>query len=786
MGAAALLRQTWLDADWYGKGKDDFTDLDLKAVNQYKNLTNIVDSKNWQQALLANKIAKEFHKNIILRTTGDEYKHLDAIKKLNRSFIVPLDFPKAPDVSDELDAWDVSLEKMMEWEDAPYNPCFLNQNQIEFAIAPSKKGEKTFLKNLKQAIKKGLPKSAALAALTSTPAKMLNNKKLGNLKAGSYANFIISEKDIFDKDGQIAENWVAGKRFVINELPALKAGMYKLSLADNDYELKVTIEKGKLKIKDMQKDSKRKFTASIENDFVSLSIKDKDSKQKLLGVVEYNGLHHINGQSPKWSMRRVSDLPKEDKEDKTKADSNKEKESIPQLPVPYSAYGLQQSDKQNNYLIQHATVWTNEEEGILADTDVLIKNGKIAKIGKTLSAKGVPTIDAKGMQLTAGIIDEHSHIALLSVNDIAVNSSMVRMEDAIDSDNINIYRNLAGGVTAAQLLHGSANPLGGQSAIIKMRWGKTSDELLIKGADKFIKFALGENVKRSASQNSIRYPLTRMGVEQVYRDAFSNALVYEKQWNNYSSLSKRAKKNAEKPRRDLMLEATLEIINKDRFITCHSYVQSEINMLMHVADDFNFRVNTFTHILEGYKVADKMLAHGVGASTFADWWSYKWEVNYAIPYNASILTKVGVTTAINSDSGEMSRRLNQEAAKSVKYGGLSEQQALKLVTLNPAKLLHLDKRMGSIKVGKDADVVLWSDNPLSIYAKANKTFVDGQLLFDRSKQTELEAQIAKEKARLVEKINASSEPKMPPKKMPPKKMQCDSITGYEYLTGAAQ
>jgi imidazolonepropionase-like amidohydrolase len=387
--------------------------------------------------------------------------------------------------------------------------------------------------------------------------------------------------------------------------------------------------------------------------------------------------------------------------------------------------------------------------------------------------------------LTAGIIDEHSHIALLSVNDIMANSSMVRMEDALDSDDINIYRNLSGGVTAAQLLHGSANPLGGQAAMIKMRWGATSDELLVKGADKFIKFALGENVKRSASQSSIRYPLTRMGVEQVYRDAFSQALAYENKWKLYNKLSKSAKKKTAAPRRDLMMDATLEIINKERFITCHSYVQSEINMLMKVADDFDFKVNTFTHILEGYKVADKMLAHGVGASTFADWWSYKWEVNYAIPYNATIMTKVGITTAVNSDDAEMSRRLNQEAAKSIKYGDLSEEEALKLVTLNPAKLLHLDDRMGSIKVGKDADIVLWSDNPTSIYAKAIKTFVDGKLLFDRDRQVEIETEIANERQRLIEKMNQSDEEKMPAMMGPSKHMQCDSITGYEYL-GAAQ
>ncbi len=778
MGASALLRQTWLDAAWYGDGKEDYTDLDLQALNDNKPKQNVFEVKNWQQAVLANKIAKEFNKNIVFKTSGDSYKHVDAIKKMNRQLIVPLSFPKTPDVSDELDAWNVSLDKMLEWEAAPYNLVYLNNNGIEFAVVP--KEQKTFFKDIQKAIKKGLPESAMLAALTSTPAKILSNKSLGHLRKGARANFIITQGGVFNKNGKIIENWVDGKRFTINEKSMLDSGNYQLDFAGLDEKLTLVNKAGNLSFKSSDKESKTKYKSKVTNNFISFEIKKGDETTKLLGLVAKNSVQNIPGQLPAWSMKRVSDAEKKEKNKK------KDKELIPVVPRPFSSYGLQQPSTDSSFLIQNTTVWTNESDGILTETDVLIKGGKIVKIGKNIQAKADRTIDGNGMHLTAGIIDEHSHIALLSVNDIATNSSMVRMEDALDSDDINIYRNLSGGVTAAQLLHGSANPLGGQSAIIKMRWGATSDELLIKGADPFIKFALGENVKRSRSQQSIRYPLTRMGVEQVYRDAFSNALDYEKEWKAYNKLSKSAKRKTSAPRRDLMMDATLEIINKERFITCHSYVQSEINMLMKVADDYDFKVNTFTHILEGYKVADKMLAHGVGASTFADWWSYKWEVNYAIPYNASIMTKVGVTTAINSDDAEMSRRLNQEAAKSIKYGGLSEQEALKMVTLNPAKLLHLDDRMGSIKVGKDADIVLWSDNPLSIYAKANKTFVDGKLLFDRERQSEIEIQIANERKRLIEKMNKSDEPKKPASSKPPKKMQCDSITGYEYLLGAVK
>ncbi len=775
MGASALIRQTWLDAAWYSEGQPSYIDVDLTAINKNNHLLQIFETKNWQQTLLADKLSKEFNKNLIIKTSGDEYKHIDAIKKLNRKLIVPLVMPKAPDVGDELDAWKVSLTDMMKWQMSPYNAYYLNKYKVDFALIPS--NNKSFLKDLAQAVEKGLPRNQALAALTSTPARYLNNSKIGNLNKGSFANFIIAEKDLFKKGGKINENWVAGKRYEINEIIPLQSGIYQLTIAGKAQEIELQNKAGKLEIKSTAKESKLKFKAQFSEEFVRLKISQAQNEQNLLGLVNYNSITSISGSDPVWQAKRIKDIDK--KEDKDKK-ANK-KLDIPVVPQPFSAYGLTAKEKASSYLITNATVWTGETAGVLENTDVFVKNGKVAKVGKNLSVKADKIIDGTGHYLTAGIIDEHSHIALLSVNDIMANSSMVRMEDALNSDDINIYRNLSGGVTAAQLLHGSANPLGGQSALIKMRWGATSDELLIKGADKFIKFALGENVKRSRSQSSIRYPLTRMGVEQVYRDAFTNALAYEKQWNDYNKLSRSAKKKVMPPRRDLMMEATLEVVNKNRYITCHSYVQSEINMLMKVADDFNFKVNTFTHILEGYKVADKMLAHGVGASTFADWWAYKWEVNYAIPYNAAIMTKMGITTAINSDDAEMARRLNQEAAKSIKYGGLTEQEAWKMVTLNPAKLLHLDDKMGSIKVGKDADIVLWNANPLSIYATAQKTFVDGKLLFDRDKQMQIERQISNKRMELIKQINQSDEPKMPAQMKPEKHMQCDSLTGYEYL-----
>ncbi|MBL7930864.1 MAG: amidohydrolase family protein, partial [Bacteroidia bacterium] len=362
-------------------------------------------------------------------------------------------------------------------------------------------------------------------------------------------------------------------------------------------------------------------------------------------------------------------------------------------------------------------------------------------------------INGKGMHLTPGIIDEHSHIALTAgVNEgTQASSAEVRMGDVINPDDINIYRQLSGGVTTAQLLHGSANPIGGQSALIKLRWGHSAEDMKYEKADGFIKFALGENVKQSnwGDLNRVRFPQSRMGVEQVYMDYFTRAREYDKKMLTTDK--------TKMPRRDLELEALAEILNKKRFITCHSYVQSEVNMLIHVADSMGFKVNTFTHILEGYKVADKMKVHGANASTFSDWWAYKNEVMEAIPYNAAILTKMGVNCAINSDDAEMARRLNQEAAKAIKYGGLTETEALKLVTLNPAKMLHIDNKVGSIKVGKVADLVLWTDNPLSVYAKVDKTIIDGQIYFDREEDARLKENIRTERARIIAKLMAEKQ-----------------------------
>lgn len=447
-----------------------------------------------------------------------------------------------------------------------------------------------------------------------------------------------------------------------------------------------------------------------------------------------------------------------------KADSARKRPApqVGNVVYPFNGYGATELPKQETILIKNATVWTSEKEGILPNTDVLLQNGKIAQIGKNITAPaGARIIDGTGKHLTAGIIDEHSHIATSSINEGGQSvTSEVRIGDNLNPDDINIYRQLSGGVTTSHILHGSANTIGGQTHLIKLRWGVNDEQLKFAGADGFIKFALGENVKRSPAQTNNRFPDTRMGVEQVLMDAFTRAKEYEAAWK-LANMPRKKGEPAPVFRRDLELDALVEIMNRKRFITCHSYVQSEITSTMRVAEKFGFNINTFTHILEGYKVADKMKAHGVAVSTFSDWWTYKMEVVDAIAYNAAIMQRVGLNVAINSDDAEMARRLNQEAAKIVKYGGVSEEEAWKMVTINPATMLHVQNQVGSIKVGKDADVVLWSDNPLSIYAKSLFTIVDGIVYYDRVKDEQQRVAIQAERNRLIQKMLGDKRAGMP-------------------------
>jgi imidazolonepropionase-like amidohydrolase len=418
-------------------------------------------------------------------------------------------------------------------------------------------------------------------------------------------------------------------------------------------------------------------------------------------------------------------------------------------------------------LIQNATILT-VSHGSIEHGSILIRDGKIAEIGASIKApKDAQVIDAGGQFVMPGIIDCHSHIAVdgdVNEGSIAV-SSIANIADVLNPDDIDIYRDLAGGVTVANVLHGSANPIGGQTLVIKLRWGQPTAKLPFEGALPGIKFALGENPKHSnfgGRGASARYPATRMGVEETIRSAFAEARDYKAAWDFYNKRTSAGEKNLIPPRRDLRLDPLVEVLEGKRYVHSHCYREDEILMLLRVAKEFGFKVRTFQHILEGYKVADELAAAGVGASTFSDWWGYKVEASNAIPYNAALMTRRGVVVSINSDDAAEATHLNQEAAKSMKFGGLSHDEALKLVTLNPAMQLGIDKRVGSIDAGKDADLVIYNHDPLSAYAVVQKTLIDGRVYFDRQRDIADRPNQEKEKKALLEKEKKANEKKPDP------------------------
>jgi imidazolonepropionase-like amidohydrolase len=408
----------------------------------------------------------------------------------------------------------------------------------------------------------------------------------------------------------------------------------------------------------------------------------------------------------------------------------------------------------NVLVVRNATIWTCGPQGRLENADLLVRNGRIAAIGTDLAApEGAVVFDAAGKHVTPGLIDAHSHTAITGgVNEgTNITTAEVRIGDVLDPEDIGIYRQLAGGLTAANLLHGSANSIGGQNQVIKLRWGADPEGLRFAGAPPGIKFALGENPKQSNwGVQRRRFPQTRQGVEESIRERFVAALDYRRRWDEYG---KGAGKDRVPPRRDLQLEALLEILDGKRLVHAHSYRADEILMLIELARSFGFRVATFQHVLEGYKVADEIAAHGAGASSFSDWWAYKYEVIDAIPWNGALMRERGVVVSFNSDSDELARRLNLEAAKAVRYGGVPDTEALKLVTLNPALQLGIADRVGSLENGKDADFVVWSGDPLSTYTVCEQTWIDGRKYFDRSQDLERRRQIAAERDTLLAKLD---------------------------------
>jgi imidazolonepropionase-like amidohydrolase len=792
MGSIALLRQALYDLDYYSKNKTQLAySASLAAWESQRQLPVIFKTDDKWEILRAQKIATEFKTNFLYVGSGNEYAIASELKSQELKIILPLVFPEAYDVNDPYLAREIPLSDLKHWESAPSNAMLLKKEGLDIAFTFfGLKNAEQFWVSLRKAISRGLSSADALAALTTVPASWLGlADQTGTLEIGKCASFSVYNADPFTFEAQLLESWNLGEvRHWKSANTVNLLGTYTLQLPEATYELVVTGSnekpQGKIVFKTTSDTLTTKANIQLKQQdvalqFVSLASTTPQLIQLHAKAIKNGLVLEGEGTDAKgawfhWSaiQQQTTALapPTAIKIDTTK---------YGQVWFPNMAFGTSTKATEQTTLFKNATVWTNEKEGILKGADVLVVAGKIKQVSRQSidPPAGAKVINASGLHLTSGIIDEHSHIAISKgVNEGGQSiSAEVSIAHVVNADDIDIYRQLAGGVTAAQLLHGSANPIGGQSALIKLKWGVTPDQMLIANAPKFIKCALGENVKQAnwGDFNTVRFPQTRMGVEQVFYDGFYRAKAYQKEWDAY-----RNGKSKTPPRVDLELEVLSEILRSERFITCHSYVQSEINMLMHVADSMGFKINTFTHILEGYKVADKMRKHSVAGSTFSDWWAYKFEVNDAIPYNAALMSEQGVLVCINSDDAEMGRRLNQEAAKTIKYGGLSEEQAWKLVTLNPAKILHLDDQMGSIKVGKSADLVLWTANPLSIEARVSITMIDGVVYYEEALQAQKQLQMEQERTRILSLMLAANErgetSKTPQKKVK-KHYHCDTL-----------
>ncbi|PWU14769.1 MAG: hypothetical protein C5B50_16750 [Verrucomicrobia bacterium] len=732
MGVIAAVRQSFFDTKHYALDRADY----LKHPTERERVPFAPDREALQPAAegkmrvvfepgsvlmvdRAARMALELGATFCIVSSGQEWRRPDLAKATDTTFIVPLNFPTLPKLPNDED-WDqINLDQLRAWDWAPENPALLRQQGRPVALTTyGLSDKKNFRQNLRLALDRGLSETDALAALTTVPAQLCGiETQLGTLEPGKLANLtVVSGKSYFDPDAKVSEVWVDGRIY-------RSAG-----------------------------DEKPKKDASEQAQ--ATEAKEEPEKQPKPAEVE-------SKESEK--AEKSAEQPTTGEKKPEKKDQKKEQlRQLQKVRVAHSPMeGRGPISEPKAVLIERATVWTCGPNGTLTNADVLVVGGTIKAIGSGLAARsdyaGPPlAIDGHGLHVTPGLIDCHSHTAILgSVNESTLPSSaMVRIQDVVNSETANLYRQLAGGVTAANLLHGSANPIGGQNCVIKLRDGASPTDLVFKEAPAGIKFALGENVKQSnwGEKINTRFPQTRMGVRTFIANRFTAAKEYLEKWQDYEKKKGTGGTPALlSPARDLELEALGEIIEGKRWIHCHSYRQDEILMLIRLMESFGVKIGTFQHVLEGYKVADEIAKHGAGASTFSDWWAYKFEVMDAIPYNGSLMRERGVVVSFNSDSSELARRLYDEAAKAAKYGGTPEAEALKFVTLNPAKQLRIDSHVGSLEPGKDADFAIWSKSPLDSETVCLQTWIEGKKYFDRSLDADRTSKLEKERLDLVAK-----------------------------------
>jgi imidazolonepropionase-like amidohydrolase len=641
---------------------------------------------------------------------------------------------------------------------APATPETLRRAGVRFAFASEAMEEPaTVLAAVRQAVDAGLPRDAAVRALTLDAAEIFGvADRLGSLEAGKIANLLVTRGELLIDGTRLDQVVIDGRVFDLDRAQR-DAGAPGDAPAPMEPSPAEPAPTGRTAGEGAKTTADERTQQPADEAAAPAARED----EKLPAAAdETAGVRQVEGES-------VAGEGLDPTEAQVVAAEQEQPSTEPALDQPA---GTPASERGQVVIVRNAHVLTVSGDAI-ENGEVLIRDGRIAAVGRDLRAPGrAVSIDAGGGWVTPGIVDCHSHIAIdggVNESSIAV-SSMAAIEHVLDPGDPSIYRALAGGVTTANVLHGSANPIGGTNAVIKLRWGSDARGLLFEGAPPGIKLAMGENPKRSGATaqpgQDRRYPATRMGVLDVVREAFTEARAYQAEWRRYEAEKKKSKRDPIPPRRDLRLEPLVEVLEGRRLVHAHSYRADEILQLLRLAEELGFRIATLQHVLEGYRVADEIAAHGAGASTFSDRWAYKIEAWEAIPHNAALLTERGVVVSINSDSAEEMRHLKQEAAKAMKWGGLSENEALRLVTLNPAIQLGVGDRVGSIERGKDADLVIWSHHPLSSYAVVEKTLIDGEIVFDRAGDLALREELEAERKGLEESLRRESlpDPATPP------------------------
>lgn len=771
MGSIALIRQTLSDASWYnqaqgrslmGGGVLEYNSA-LASLGNLSEQGVIFETSEEHDVLRAQQVFSEFEIPVTFVGSGYEYARLDDMRDTRGRFILPLSFPAAPEVTTQYAELDVNLSHLRHWERAPGNPARLAQAGIDFAFTMHGLDDPSeFWTNVRKAIDHGLEPETALAALTTHAARIAGiDDKAGRLSSGYHADFVVARGDLF-ADGEIVSVWTQGREHKLKPMhPTRFTGTFEISLQGQSYQLE--IQQGRrlsgslsdgadtVELKNLASDAHQlSFVAPLHElagDGVYRFTLKAHSRDQLSGS-------YTDAQGISYQVNATRSAEVDEPQVSSRSAGNPEYMSA--LTYPNNGVGLAAVAQAQNLIIKNATIWTSADAGVLENADMIVRDGRIQRIGQDLATpRGYTEIDGTDMHITPGIVDEHSHIAIArGVNEgTEAITSEVRIGDVVNPDDVHIYRSLAGGTTVAHLLHGSANPIGGIGQAIKLRWGQNAEGLKFRETPPTIKMALGENVKQSnwgISNN--RYPQTRMGVDVIIHDFFRTAREYQQAQQDYANLSRRERNRIAPPRRDYRLDALVEILNQERHIHAHSYVASEVLALMDTAAELGFNIHTFTHILEGYKVAPELAAHGARASTFADWWAFKNEAYDAVPYNACAMMEQGVLTSLNSDSNDLQRRMNIEAAKSVRYCGMDEQQALKMITLYPAMQLEIDDYVGSLEEGKHADFVVWNNHPLSAYAQVQQTWIEGTKYFDRQADLEQRAAIEQERQLLIQKV----------------------------------